>query len=203
MKRLYVLLLFACCVMGCVRLFGWTIHAPGILSESFYHKLQPAHARIALFIPNSVAHFESHNKGGRTADPQVYYLGESLVPMLIEAFQYGFDEFISMEVEPTPAIVKQYAIEYIVVIKIKDFANRVTMHGQYLSLTTEVVVYNSAMQEVACFDAEGKSDARKVFSKKGGPEVNLNASLETNSTVTVQYLQDLIKKIPAPQGANA
>ncbi|MBI3999062.1 MAG: hypothetical protein HY351_00455 [Candidatus Omnitrophica bacterium] len=176
--------------VGCASIFGWDIHAPGILSESFSQTVQPIHQRIALYLPQDLLTYQSKDRGGRTADPQTYHVGEALGPMLLEAFQAGFDEFVFMEVEPTAAVLKQYGIPYLVTIRIKSFKNRVTWGTHAITLTTETVVLDSDLKPLGRFKATGTSDARKVFAKKGGPQVNLNAALENNILAIIQYLQD-------------
>lgn len=177
---------------GCARLFGWDIHAPGLLSEHFSEQVRPAKERIALYLPGEFLNFKSTKRGGRFADPQTYHVGEAFGPMLIEAFQTGFEEFIFMEVEPTPEILKRYGIPHVVFVQIKDFDNRVTLKGQGIGIRTEAVVKDADLNLVARFESEGTSDAEKIFAKKGGPEVNLNAALEHNAASIVQYLQDSI-----------
>lgn len=186
---LFLILIF---LTGCARLFGWDIHAPGLLSEHFWEQIQPRKERIALYLPGEFLNFKSIKRGGRFADPQTYHVGEAFGPMLVEAFQTGFEEFIFMETEPTPEILKRYGIPHVVFVRVKDFDNRVTLKGQGLGIRTEVVVKDSDLNLVARFESEGTSDAEKVFAKKGGPEVNLNAALEHNSASIVQYLQDSI-----------
>ncbi len=183
---LFAVLFFA----GCATLFGWDIHAPGILSEGYFREIQPVQKRVALYLEPSLMKYVSKNKGGWSADPQTYYVGEALAPMLVEGFQQGFGEFIFMEAEPTPAILKRYGIDALAVVRIKDFGNRVTWKGQGLSLVTETVVFDASLNPLARFQAGGMSDAEKVFAKKGGPEVNLNAAIENNVKALVQYLQD-------------
>lgn len=178
---------------GCARLFGWDIHAPGILSQDFERRLQPVQQRVALYIDPAVWSFESKNRGGKLADPQTYHVGEAFVPMAIEAFQQGFEEFIFLEIEPTPAILKQYGIPYVTVVRIHSFGNRVTLKGQAVELVTEVAVFDQNMQSLGKLEARGSSDAQKVFAKKGGPQVNLNAAIENNVIATVQYIQDAIR----------
>ncbi|MBI3307588.1 MAG: hypothetical protein HYZ84_07280 [Candidatus Omnitrophica bacterium] len=184
--------MFLFLLMGCAALFGWDIHAPGILSTDFALQVKPIHERIALYLEPSVFSYQSKNRGGKLADPQTYHVGESFAPMLVEAFQNGFDEFIFLETEPTPEILKQYGIPYLAVVHVEDFGNKVTMKGQAVSLSTQTVVFDSEMTELKRFHSEGTSDAKKIFAKKGGPEVNLNAALENNAKLIVQYLQDSI-----------
>ncbi|MDP3921034.1 MAG: hypothetical protein Q8R76_09565 [Candidatus Omnitrophota bacterium] len=187
-----ILLTTALGLAGCVALFGWDIHAPGLLSNHFYETVQPAPARIALYIPKEVMTYVSQERGGRLADPQTYHVGEAITPMLIEAFQRAFDEFLYMEAEPTQAIMKRYAIAHVAAIRIKDFGNQVTLKGQAVTLLTEVELYDSELEFVARLEARGTSDAQKVFAKKGGPEVNLNAAIENNVIAIVQHLQDTL-----------
>lgn len=113
--------------------------------------------------------------------------------MLLEAFQGGFQEFIFMEAEPSAPILKRYGIPYLAVVRIKEFKNHVTMKGQAVSVLTETAVFDSDFKLLARFESRGTSDARKIFSKKGGPEVNLNAALENNVSAIVQHLQDSIR----------
>lgn len=182
-----LLLLF---LTGCATLFGWKIHAPGLLSEEFSRKVQPVHERIALYLSPEVLAYESKNRGGRTADPQTYYIGESLGPMLVEGFQAGFSEFIFLETRPTSELMKHYAIPRAVVVRVKDFKNQVTLKGQTLNLVTETAVLDPDLHLVTRFESRGTSGAQKVFSKRGGPEVNLNAAIENNVLATLQELQD-------------
>jgi hypothetical protein len=175
-----------------VRLFGWDIHAPGVLSNSYFTNVQPAAAktRIALYLPPDVRTAKSHNKGGKTADPQTYHIGEALEPMMLEAFQYSFDELILIEAEPTPEIMQRYAIPYLVTVRFVDFQNDVTWKGQKVALRTSVVVMDRNLSVVERFDSLGASDAQKVFAKKGGPEINLNAAIENNVRAIIEHLQD-------------
>ena len=185
-----IILALALAGSGCAALFGWDIHAPGILSEKFVRDVAPSHQRIALYLDPAVSTYISQNRGSRTADPQTYHVGESFAPMLVEAFQNGFDEFIFLEVEPNPDVMKQYGIPYLAAVRVKEFSNRVTWKGQALALVTETTVLDPSLQLVARFESEGVSDSQKVFAKKGGPEVNLNAALENNAAAIVHYLQD-------------
>ena len=179
---------------GCTALFGWDIHAPGLLSNGFFYSVKPLErTRVALYVDPAAARYVSHDKGGRTADPQTYDVGEAFLPMLIEAFQAGFEEFIFLEVEPEPAVLRRYAIPYLAVVRIKDFQNDVSWKGQALSLGTETVVMDTEMKVLGKFESKGSSDSEKIFSKKGGPQVNLNAAIENNVTATVQYVQDSIR----------
>lgn len=176
--------------ISCATIFGWKIHAPGILSESFYPKFPTESRRIALYLPDPVLQAVSTNRGGKLADPQTYYLGESFTPMVIEGFQQAFEEFIFLEAEPDPAILRKYSIPHLVVIQIKDFGNDVTLKGQAVQLVTQVELYDQEMKLVTRFESKGASDAKKIFAKKGGPEVNLNAAIENNIVITLQLLQD-------------
>ena len=179
--------------MGCAALFGWDVHAPGILSGNFAYQVSPVHSRVALYLPEEVVKYESTNRGSWSADPQKYHVGEAFAPMLVEAFQAAFDEFILVEAEPTPEILQQYGIAYLAVVRIKDFHNQVTWKGQALGLETETVIFNLQMQTLVRFESHGSSDAEKVFAKKGGPQVHLNAALENTTIAIVQYLQDFVR----------
>lgn len=175
---------------GCASIFGWNIHAPGILSEDFSRKVEPVSKRVALYLPKDLLEYQSKDRGGRTADPQTYHVGEALGPMLLEAFQESFDEFVFLEAEPNENVLKRYGIPYLVIIRIKNFDNRVTWGTHAVQLTTETVVLDSNLKPLGHFEATGISDAEKVFAKKGGPEVNLNAAIENNILAIIQYLQD-------------
>ncbi len=188
-----IFLLLSLSQAGCARLFGWDIHAPGILSQNFNHQVQPVSARMALHFPPELLKFQSKDRGGKTADPQTYHIGEALGPMLIEGFQNAFSEFLFIEIEPTQQILKQYGVPYLVVVQIKRFDNNVTWRGQGITLVTEAVVLDAGLNIVGRFEARGLSDAEKVFAKKGGPQVNLNAAIENNVLAIVQYLQDSIR----------
>jgi len=186
---------------GCATLFGWDIHAPGVLSKQYYQTSIPADERVALYLPDSLMIYQSKDRGGRFADPQTYHIGESLAPMAVEAFQRAFEEFILMEAEPTADIMKQYAIPQVAVLSVKDFRNRVTLKGQTVTLVTEVAVYDSNLDLIARYEAKGSSDAQSVFAKKGGPEVNLNAAIENNLSIITHYLQDLLRQRAQPGAA--
>ena len=178
---------------GCAALFGWDIHAPGILSESFVQNVQPSPHRVAFYLDPESWKAVSKNKGGFWADPQTYHVGEAFLPMVIEGFQNGFEEFVFLEVEPSAAILQQYGIEYAAMTKIMGLGNSVTLKGQALELRTRTAVYDTQMQLLGEFESRGLSDAKKVFAKKGGPEVNLNAAIENNILAMVQYIQDAIR----------
>ena len=65
--------------------------------------------------------------------------------------------------------------------------------GHAVGVTTETTVFDSDLKRLDDFESMGSSDAEKVFSKKGGPQVNLNAALENNIKAVVEYLQDSIR----------
>lgn len=195
-QRVTVCLLVSACLAmltGCARLFGWELHAPGLLSESFYHEVTARPERVALYFPPDLIQYRSQDRGGALADPQLYHVGEALAPMLLEGFQVAFQELVFLEVEPTPDILKRYGIPHLVVVRVKEFANRVTRRGQRLALVTEALVLDENLTTVSRFEARGMSDARAVFRKKGGPEVNLNAAVERNVLAIIQYVQDGIR----------
>ena len=179
---------------GCAALFGWNIHAPGRLSQHYYRSVLPAKIRMGLYLPGEVLQYQSQNRGGRMADPQTYHVGEAFTPMVIEAFQQAFSEFVFFEAEPDPAMLRQYGISHLAVVQIRALKNRVTLKGQALQLETETRIYNSSLEPVMAFESIGSSDAEKVFSKRGGPEVNLNAAIENNVTAMVQYLQEKVMR---------
>ena len=180
--------------VSCARLFGWEIHAPGMLSADYSRKIQPVSKRVALYLDPALLSYVSKERGGRFADPQTYHVGESLGPMLVEGVQEAFSEFLFFEIEPDAGMLERYGVDFLAVVGIRDFANRVTLKGQALSLGTEVIVYARDLTLRARYEARGTSDARKVFAKKGGPEVNLNAAIERNVLATVEYLQDLVRE---------
>ena len=182
-------LIFAASV-GCASLFGWKIHAPGMLSGNFEQRIQPAHARLALYLEPQVFKYVSTARGGVTADPTTFYIGESYAPMILEGFQQAFDEFVYMEARPTPELLKHYGIPYLAVVRLTGFENDMTWKGQGVRLASQTVILDSDFHEVDRFESTGSSDVEKVFSKKGGPEVNLNAALEHNVTAIIQYIQD-------------
>jgi len=175
---------------GCAALFGWKIHAPALLSQDYYSRVFPAEGRVALYLPNDTLGFQSTNKGGALADPQTYFVGEAMTPMILEAFQRAFSEFIFFETEPTVPLMRLYDIQSLAVVRIRTLKNRVTLKGQAVQLETETRIYNQNLEPVAAFESLGTSDAKNVFSKKGGPEINLNAAIENNVTALVQYIQD-------------
>lgn len=175
---------------GCARLFGWDIHAPGLLSESFPVQPSPRKERAAFFFTPEILKYQSTDRGGRLADPQTYHVGEAFAPMLLEALQGEFEELILLEVEPTPDILKRYGIDYLFFVKIKDFRNQVTLRGQALALVTEIFVLDQELNVLTRYESRGVADARAVFKKKGGPEVNLNAAIERNLLAMIQYFRD-------------
>lgn len=185
--------LIAVSASGCATLFGWDIHAPAVLSQRFYERVQPAQDRIAVYLDPSLPALISRNKGGRFADPQNYHIGEAYVPLAIEGFQRGFDEFLLIEDEPTQAMLTQYAVQYLVYIRLKAFNNDVSLKGQILSFETETLVFDKELRLLDRFQTSGKSDSKKVFAKKGGPQVNFNAALENNIESTVLYIQDAVR----------
>jgi len=174
-----------------MTLFGWDIHAPGIMSERFYEKRELINERIGLYVTEESRQYVSTNRGGKLADPQIYHIGEAFEPMSIEAFSVSCNEFVYLDVEPTNAILQQYAISDLVVIDITGFDNRVTIKGQAVALKTEVFIFDQSLSLWAHFESEGSSDAQRVFAKRGGPEVNMNAAIENNLTVTIQFINDL------------
>ena len=70
---------------GCATIFGWDIHAPGVLSNNFFQKVSPVPERVALWMEPGLIPYISKDRGGKTADPQTYHVGEAFGPMLIEA----------------------------------------------------------------------------------------------------------------------
>lgn len=178
---------------GCTTLYGWDIHSPGLLSSEFSQDIPQERARLALYIPPDMKSYLSKDKGTRWSDPQTYHIGEAFVPMLVEAFQQGFDEFILMETVPTIAIMQQYGIEHLAVVEIKGFENRKDMKGQGLDIFSETTLFDRSLKLKARYETMGSSDARRVFAKKGGPEINLNAAIESNLRSVVLYLQDWVR----------
>ncbi len=189
----FIGVLFLFLAAGCASLFGWDIHAPGVLSNNFFMQVQPVNERVALWLDPRLPAYVSTDRGGKTADPQTYHVGEAFAPMLIEAFQNGFEEFIYMEAEPSVEVLKQYGIRWLVSIRIKDFKNKVTWKGQTLQLETESVVLNPDLKEAARFETAGTSEAEKVFGKKGGPQVHLNSTLENTASSIILHLQGLMR----------
>jgi len=179
---------------GCARIFHWDIHAPGLLSEKFFPSVEPLEKRVGLYLSPNVFAYQSQDRGGRFADPQTYHIGEALGPMVLEAFDYSFREFIFMEVEPHAEIMKQYGIAYLVVLQMKDFKNRVTLKTQKSSVVLDAEVYDTELNFLARFYATGESEAPKVFAKKGGPEVNLNAAIENAITSLIYYIHDSVRQ---------
>jgi len=182
----------AASMTGCARLFGWDIHAPGILSQNYYQRMPVSEERVALFMTPGLINCVSTDKGTRWSDPQTYHVGEAAVPIMIEGFQHSFGEFVSLETEPEPDILRQYGIPYLVVVDFRDFWNLKKFKSQALVLETEVGIYDSNMKLLARFLARGTSDAQQVFAKKGGPEVNMNAAIENNVLVTTEFVLDFI-----------
>lgn len=179
---------------GCQALYGWDIQAPGLLSANFYQANLPINECVALYLAPGLAQFQSTDKGSWSADPQTYHVGEALAPMLVEAFQQSFEGFYLLETEPAPEILARYGISYVVAIRIKDFGNQVTWKGQTLTLQLEGEVYDARLKFLARFESRGVSDVKKIFARKGGPEVNLNATIENAVTAMVRYLQDSFRQ---------
>ena len=180
-------------LFGCTAIYGWNIHAPGILSGEFARDIPQSPHRVALYVPEGQKEFVSKDKGTRLSDPQTYYVGEAFVPMLAEAFRSSFSEFVMMEAIPTPAIMKQYGIEMLAVSEIKDFKNRKTLSAQGLDLYTETSLFSPNLKMIRRFEARGTSEAPGTFSKKGGLEVNLNAAIEGNLREVIAQVQDALK----------
>jgi hypothetical protein len=178
---------------GCATLFGWDIHAPALVSKRFYEHVHPVPQRLALYLDPSLFQLVSKNKGGRFTDPQTYHIGEAYIPIVIEGFQQGFSEFILIEEEPTRGVLSQYAIPYLIYVRPKVFENDVSLKGQVLAFETEALVFDTNLRLLDRFRTSGRSDSKKVFAKKGGPQVNLNAALENNVESMVLYLQDAIR----------
>ncbi|HRK61432.1 MAG TPA: hypothetical protein PLY88_02645 [Candidatus Omnitrophota bacterium] len=178
---------------SCVAIYGWNIHAPGLLSDEFARDIPQVSKRVALYIPEGQKEFISKDKGTRWSDPQTYYIGEAFVPMLIESFQSGFTEFVLLEALPNPEIMSQYAIDAVVVSEIKDFKNRKTLPAQGLDVYTETAVFNRDLKLIRRFETRGTSEAKGTFAKKGGLEVNLNAAIEGSLRETVLQVQDALK----------
>lgn len=193
LKSAFIVLAVSLLLSGCAALFGWDIHAPGILSQNFPFNVKPTPDRVGLYLDPSVWDYISKDRGGRFADPQTYHVGEAYAPMIVEGFQNGFEEFIFFEVEPTSEMIRQYGIQYTAIVRIESFGNKVTMKGQAVQIRTETAVLDHSFQPVARFVSLGSSDAQKIFAKKGGPEVNLNAAIENNIIALVQFMQDSIK----------
>ena len=190
MRRSLILLTLILLEGGCAQLYGWEIHAPGVLSESFAQKVAPINERVALYLPKQLLDYQSRDRGGTFSDPQTYHIGEALGPMLAEAFQQGFSEFIFLEVDPTLALLKRYGISRLAIVGVKGFKNRVTLKGQSVSLVTQTALFDSDFKLIERFQSSGTSQAWKVFAKRGGLEVNLNAALENNALAVVQHIQD-------------
>ncbi|MFZ5801790.1 MAG: hypothetical protein ACOY3K_01585 [Candidatus Omnitrophota bacterium] len=188
----FLILLFAVPWGGCASLFGWKIHAPGILSEDFSRFVPPSDERVALYVLPGTSEYLSSDKGTRFSDPQTYYIGEAFVPMLIEAFQAGFSEFVLMETTPTIAMMRRYGIPHLAVVEIRGFKNRKDFGSQGLDLFTETLLFDQNLKLISRFETRGASEARKVFSKKGGPEVNLNHAIESNLQSVVKYVQETL-----------
>jgi len=180
-------------VSGCATLFGWDIRAPGILSSRFYDRVTPQEQRIGLYLDPSLHGMISTDRGGRFADPQTYHIGDAYIPILIEAFQQGFTEFVLIESEPTQDMLRQYAIPYLIYIKPGPFGNDVTLKGQAVSFETEAFIFDQNLGFVDRFKTTGSSDSKKVFAKKGGPQVNLNAALENNAESIILHIQDAVR----------
>lgn len=180
---------------GCARLYGWDIHAPGVLSNNYFSLVRPETVRLALYLPPDMARYESKDKGGRMADPQTFHIGEAFEPMILEAFQHSFDEFLRLETEPSPELMQRYQIPYLVIVRIQAFHNDLAANGsQRLEIVTETLLMDSGLRVLDRFESKGISDAQKIFSKKGGPEVNLNAAIENNIRAIVEHVQDRIKE---------
>ena len=186
----FVLLLMG----GCQTLFGWDIHAPGRLSNNFFTSIETIDAGVGLWLSPEVYQYVSKDRGSRFADPQTYHVGESLSPMILEGFQHSFKRFYLLEVEPTPEMMQAYGLEYLVGVGVKDFNNHVTMKGQGVGLVLRAEIYNAKLESLVNLDVQGSSEAVKVFAKKGGPEVNLNAAIENATSSLILYLQDAIRE---------
>lgn len=108
------------------------IHSPGILSESFYESVKPLSGRVGLYFEPEVLTYQSNDRGRKTADPKIYHVGEAFGQMLLEGFQVAFDEFVFLETEPLPSILRRYGISHLVSVRIKNFDNRVVRRDREL-----------------------------------------------------------------------
>jgi len=194
-------LAFSLLLSGCATLFGWDIHAPGVLSQRFYERVEPLDQRIGLYLDPSFSDLISKNKGGRFADPQTYYIGEAYVPLVIEGFQRGFGEFLFLEDEPRREVLAQYGITYAVYIRPRAFTNDVTLKGQKVGFESDTFVFDADLNLLDRFQTTGTSDSKKVFAKRGGPQVNLNGALENNVESIVLHIQDAVRSGRWKKGA--
>ncbi len=193
MPRKILILLFSVGICGCARLFGWDIHAPGLLSEGFYQHVAVEKAAVALYLMPGTEAYVARDRGSRWADPQTFYIGEAAAPILIEAFQAAFERFAFVEEEPTAAVLQRHGFDYLVAVRIGGFRNRVTLKSQRVILELEAEVYNKDLMRVAHFKSRGMSEAFRVFAKKGGPEVNLNAAIENAVVSMIYFLQENLR----------
>lgn len=193
LRRFFSAALALFLLSGCTAIYGWNIHAPGLLSDEFAADIPAVPHRIALYIPEGQKEFVSKDKGTIWSDPQTYYVGEAFVPMLIESFQTGFAEFVLMEALPTPALMQRYGIEALAVTEIKGFTNRKAYSAQGLDIYTETALFNRDLKLIRRFETRGTSEARGTFAKKGGLEVNLNAAIEGALRETVSQVQEALK----------
>ncbi len=90
-------------------------------------------------------------------------------------------------------MLERYAIPYLVYVRPKAFENDVSLKGQVVAFETETLVFDKGLVLLDRFRTTGKSDSKKVFAKKGGPQVNFNAALENNVESVVLYIQDAIR----------
>ena len=65
-----------------------------------------------------------------------------------------------------------------------------TLKGQVLAIITETAVLDQELNLLGKFESSGVSDAHKIFAKKGGPQVNLNAAIENNVKAIIEHIQD-------------
>jgi hypothetical protein len=122
-KKIIEVVLGCLLLSGCATLFGWDIHAPAVLSQRFYERVETENQRVGLYLDPALFQWISTDKGGRFADPQTYHVGEAYVPILIEGFQRGFSEFVLIENEPTQERLQQFAIPYLIYVRPKTFSD--------------------------------------------------------------------------------
>ena len=90
--------------------------------------------------------------------------------------------------------MQQYGVSHLAVAEVTGFKNRKNLKGQGLDLYTETTLFDHNLKLISRFQTRGTSEARGVFAKKGGPEVNLNAAIESNLRNVVLMIQDEVSR---------
>lgn len=167
---------------------GVPIFAPARMSANYYETITPFPERMALYIDEDLALYRHERVNAPT-----YEVGHSLAPMLIEAFQHSFNEFVFLEVEPNASIASRYDITYTVWVKLKEFESFLRSKETQTCLVLTMEVYDADFKKLATFESEGShSHTRGIGAKKLGE--NMGESFENAITPLIESFQKMAKQ---------